>query len=134
MVFFVTSILFVTDENSMASQSERKNSRKAVGCPVESTIQAIGGRWKVLIIHHLLKETRRFGELTRLLHGVSARTLTRQLRELEENGVIHRHVHQQIPPKVEYSLTPLGRKLQPILYAMHDWGIEFERAGKRKRD
>jgi len=117
----------------MVRQTERKNSRKTVGCPVESTIQAIGGRWKVLIIHHLLEETKRFGELTRLLHGVSARTLTRQLRELEDCGVIHRHVHQQIPPKVEYSLTPLGRKLQPILYAMHDWGVEFEKTGRGAR-
>lgn len=118
----------------MAKLAGRKNDKKAVGCPVESTIQAIGGRWKVLVIHHLLEGAKRFGELTRLLHGVSARTLTRQLRELEDFGVITRHVHQQIPPKVEYSLTPLGRKLKPILYAMHDWGAEFEKTvGSSKR-
>ena len=105
--------------------STRKGDKKTVGCPVESTIAAIGGRWKVLIIHHLLEGTRRFGELTRLLQGVSARTLTRQLRELEESGIIRRYVHQQIPPKVEYSLTPLGLKLKPILFAMHDWGEEI---------
>ncbi len=82
----------------------------------------------MLVIHHLLEGPKRFGELTRLLHGVSARTLTRQLRELEDCGVITRQVYQQIPPKVEYSLTPLGRRLKPILSAMHDWGLEFEQS------
>ena len=112
------------------AKTRRKNSRKSVGCPVEVTIEAIGGRWKVMVIHHLIEGTRRFGELSRLLKGISARTLTRQLRELEESGVIHRHVHQQIPPKVEYSLTPLGLKLKPILYAMHAWGEDFDRRGR----
>jgi DNA-binding HxlR family transcriptional regulator len=111
----------------MATSASRKNDKKTVSCPVETTIAAIGGRWKVLVIHHLLEESKRFGELTRLLDGVSARTLTRQLRELEEHGIITRHVHQQIPPKVEYSLTPLGLKLRPILFAMHDWGKEAEK-------
>lgn len=113
--------------------SPRKSDKKAVGCLVESTIAAIGGRWKVLVIHHLLEGTRRFGELTRLLKGVSARTLTRQLRELEASGIIKRYVHQQIPPKVEYSLTPLGLKLKPILFAMHDWGEEFEARRQRSK-
>ena len=113
--------------------SARKSDKKTVGCPVESTIAAIGGRWKVIVIHHLLEGTRRFGELTRLLKGVSARTLTRQLRELEESGIINRYVHQQIPPKVEYSLTPLGLKLKPILFAMHAWGEEFETRRQRSK-
>jgi DNA-binding HxlR family transcriptional regulator len=69
--------------------------------------------------------------LTRLLNGVSARTLTKQLRELEAHGIVNRYVHRQIPPKVEYSLTNLGLKLKPILFAMHDWGIEFD--GRHKR-
>lgn len=112
----------------MAKPTARKNDKKKVRCPVETTIEAIGGRWKVLIIHHLLEGTKRFGELTRLLDGVSARTLTRQLRELADSGIIDRYVHRQIPPKVDYSLTPLGRKLKPILYAMHDWGEEAEKS------
>lgn len=116
----------------MARTAARKNDRKKVGCPVEATIEAIGGRWKVLVIHHLLEGTKRFGELTRLLHGVSARTLTRQLRELEESGIVDRFVHAQIPPKVDYSLTPLGRKLAPILHAMHDWAEEAEKLRPRK--
>ncbi len=117
----------------MTKHPPRENDKKTVGCPVESTLLAIGGRWKVLVIHHLLEGTQRFGELTRLLHGVSARTLTRQLRELEECGVINRYVHQHVPPKVEYSLTPLGRKLEPVLYAMHDWGLEFEKASRKRK-
>ena len=112
--------------------STRSNGKKTVGCPVEFTIDAIGGRWKVLIIHHLLQGTQRFGELTRLLHGVSARTLTRQLRELEDDGIVNRHVHQQIPPKVEYSLTSLGRKLEPVLLAMHNWGESLAKRQKKK--
>ena len=117
----------------MAKALQRKNDKKSVGCPVESTIQAIGGRWKVLVSHHLLEGTQRFGELTRLLKGVSARTLTRQLRELEASGIIDRYVHQQIPPKVEYSLTPLGLKLKPVLFAMHDWGEQFAKNGANQK-
>jgi len=104
----------------------RKNDRKNVGCPVETTLEAIGGRWKVLIIHHLMESTCRFGELRDLLKGISARTLTRQLRELEASGIISRLVYPQIPPKVEYSLTKLGMKLKPILMAMHRWGEDVE--------
>lgn len=100
---------------------------------METTLSVIGGQWKVLVIHHLLDGTKRFGELTRLLRGISARTLTRQLRELADSGVIERYVHQQIPPRVDYSLTPLGRKLAPILYAMHDWGEEVEKTQSRAK-
>ena len=117
----------------MAGSAARKNGKKSVSCPVESTLAAIGGRWKVLVIYHLLNGTQRFGELSRLLGGVSARTLTRQLRELEESGIIDRYVHQQIPPKVEYSLTSLGRKLTPVLSAMHDWAEEVEKSRKRAK-
>ena len=98
--------------------------KKAVGCPVEVTLEVIGGRWKVLIIHELLAGTRRFSELHRALKGVSHRTLTQQLRDLESRGVIHRKVYQQVPPKVEYSLTPVGRSLEPILLAMHAWATK----------
>jgi DNA-binding HxlR family transcriptional regulator len=112
----------------MPQAAARKNDKKAVSCPVEFTLEAIGGRWKVLVIHHLLEGPKRFGELTRLLKGISARTLTRQLRELEESGIIDRYVHRQIPPKVEYSLAPLGQQLEPVLLAMHVWGENLERA------
>lgn len=99
--------------------------RKAVSCPVETTLGIIGGLWKVLILRELLSGTRRFSELHRALTGVTHRTLTQQLRELEAHRVIHRKVYRQVPPKVEYSLTPLGMSLKPVLDAMHQWGEKY---------
>jgi DNA-binding HxlR family transcriptional regulator len=104
----------------MAGQTSVKP-KKEVGCPVETTLRVIGGRWKVLVLYYLLEGTMRFGELTRALRGVSARTLTKQLRELEADGIISRKVYQQIPPMVEYSVTPKGKELKPVLLAMHAW-------------
>lgn len=101
------------------------SSRKAVSCPVETTLEVIGGRWKVLVLHHLREGTLRFGEIHRRLSGISHRTLSKQLRELEAAGIVERHVYGEIPPKVEYSLTPLGRSLEPVLVAMHHWGETF---------
>jgi DNA-binding HxlR family transcriptional regulator len=100
-------------------------SRKAVGCPVEVTLEVIEGRWKVLILYHLLEGTKRFNNLHRLLVGVSPRTLAKQLRELERDGIVRRKVFPEIPPRVEYSLTDLGKSLKSVLYAMHDWGESF---------
>ena len=94
-------------------------------CPVEATMDVIGGKWKIIIIHHLIPETRRFSELRRLIPQVSQRMLTSQLRELEKHGIVHREVYPQVPPKVEYSLTQLGKSLEPILGVMHDWGDVF---------
>ena len=98
--------------------------QKAVTCPVETTLKIIGGRWKVMVIHELLSGTRRFSELHRALKGVSHRTLTQQLRYLEQRGLIHREVYREVPPKVEYSLTELGRSLEPVLNEMHRWAEE----------
>lgn len=98
----------------------------AANCPVETTLKIIGGRWKVLIIHFLLEDKKRFGELTRSLGSISARTLSKQLRELEDDGVVNRKDFGEIPPKVEYSLTPLGKTLEQVLLAMEAWGISVE--------
>ena len=94
-------------------------------CPVEATINIIGGKWKTLIIHHLLDGTKRFNELKRLVPKVTQRMLTSQLRELEAFGLVHRKVYAEIPPKVEYSLTDSGRTLEPVLWKMHEWGMQF---------
>jgi len=94
-------------------------------CPVEATIEVIGGKWKCLIIHHLLGGTKRFNVLKRLLPNVTQRMLTSQLRELERIGIIHREVYAQVPPKVEYSLTSCGKTLEPVLWVMHSWGEKF---------
>jgi len=117
----------------VATKKPRRNTKKAVCCPVETTLGVIGGQWKAMVLHYLLEGDKRFGELSRLLSGISARTLTKQLRELESDGIIHREVYQQIPPKVEYSLTPIGKSLKPVLEAMHDWGVELERGRSRPK-
>lgn len=91
-------------------------------CPIEATLDVIGGRWKGVILFHLLGGKKRFSEFRRLFPAMTPRSLTLQLRELERDGVIHREVYAQVPPKVEYSLTQRGRSLQPILLAMSEWG------------
>jgi DNA-binding HxlR family transcriptional regulator len=98
---------------------------KPFRCAVEITIDVAGGKWKPLILHYLLDGTKRFGELRRLIGGVTQRSLTLQLRQLEEHGVIHREVFAEVPPRVEYSLTPRGVTLAPILEAMKQWGEAY---------
>ena len=93
-------------------------------CAVETTLKIIGGRWKVLIIRELFTGLKRFNQLTRSLPGITQKMLTQQLREMEADGIIHRQVYPQVPPKVEYSLTPLGESLDPVLQAMHQWGLQ----------
>ncbi|MCW2246090.1 DNA-binding HxlR family transcriptional regulator [Azospirillum fermentarium] len=96
----------------------------APGCPVEATLDLIDGKWKGIILFHLLDGTLRFNELMRRLNAVTQRMLTKQLRELEEAGLILRTVYPQVPPKVEYSLTPEGESLRPVLMALYAWGVE----------
>lgn len=92
------------------------------GCSVEATISLIGGKWKCVILFHLLEATIRFNEVRRRIPGLTQRMLTNQLRELETDGLIVRTVYPQVPPKVEYSLSPLGRSLEPVFMALKSWG------------
>ncbi|MGP9838247.1 winged helix-turn-helix transcriptional regulator [Arthrobacter sp. 179] len=94
-------------------------------CPVEVAIAVLGGTWKMTIVKHLLESTLRFGQLQRRLSPVSTRTLTRQLRDLEADGIIHREVFAEVPPRVEYSLTELGRTLGPIVTQLDQWGAGY---------
>ncbi|WP_218093212.1 winged helix-turn-helix transcriptional regulator [Paenibacillus solanacearum] len=94
----------------------------AEGCPVEFTLDLIGGKWKGIVLYHLIDGTKRFNEFRRICPSMTQRMLTLQLRELETDGLIHREVYRQVPPKVEYSLTPLGRTLVPLILQMKAWG------------
>lgn len=99
---------------------------EAYACPVTSTISVVGGKWKALILYHLIPETRRFNQLMRLMPEITQRMLTLQLRELEADNIVKREVYPVVPPKVEYSLTPLGLTLVPLINIMRDWGAEYE--------
>ncbi|SDT62293.1 winged helix-turn-helix transcriptional regulator [Pseudomonas prosekii] len=100
---------------------------EAFACPVAFTVGVIGGKWKSLILFHLMSGTKRFNELRRLIPDITQRMLTLQLRELEVDGVIHREIYREVPPKVEYSLTELGNSLAPLVSAMREWGAVHER-------
>ena len=95
-------------------------------CPVETTLMLIGDKWKVLILRELLGGTKRFGELKKAIGSVSQKVLTAQLRDMEEKGLLTRKVYAEVPPRVEYSLTPLGRSLKPILDSMWAWGEGYK--------
>jgi DNA-binding HxlR family transcriptional regulator len=104
---------------------QQESNATGTKCGVETTIAVVGGKWKPMILYALLSGPRRFGELNRLIPEVTQRMLTLQLRELEEDGVISREVYKQVPPKVEYSLTPFGRTIEPILLLMEQWGEQY---------
>lgn len=101
-------------------------------CPVTETQNVIAGKWKLVLLWQL-KETRRFGELQRLVPGISKSILTAQLRELERDGMVHREVYQEVPPKVEYSLTSVGLSFVPILESMGEWGRAYSRGKDASR-
>jgi Predicted transcriptional regulators len=96
------------------------------GCPVETTLDVIGGKWKGIILYHLIDGPKRFNELRRLYPGMTQFMLTLQLRELERDCIIHREVYKQVPPKVEYSLTEFGTTLKPIILSMRNWGEAYK--------
>lgn len=97
-------------------------------CPVETSLMLMGDRWKMLIVRDLLEGTRRFGELKRSLTGISQKVLTQHLRAMEESGLLTRTVYAEVPPRVEYTLTELGRSLRTIHDAMWQWGEAYKRA------
>ena len=107
--------------------SEQKKAKPLPACPVETTLTLIGDKWKVLILRDLLPGTKRFGELKKSIGSVSQKVLTAQLRAMEESGLVNRKVYAEVPPRVEYSLTELGKSLKPILDSMWAWGEGYKK-------
>jgi DNA-binding HxlR family transcriptional regulator len=108
----------------------------AMGCPVEATLDLIDGKWKGVILYHLLKDdVLRFNEMRRRLTGITQRTLTKQLRELEESELITRTVYAEVPPRVEYRLSDKGKSLEKVLRALQQWGEDYlvERSRNKNR-
>ncbi len=106
--------------------TEKIKKKDLPACPVETTLTLIGDKWKVLILRDLMPGTRRFGELKRSIGSVSQKVLTAQLRDMENSGLVTRTVYAEVPPRVEYSLTDLGKSLKPILDAMWNWGEGYK--------
>jgi len=104
---------------------KQRGSGGGLGCPVEVTLEVVGGKWKGVILFYLLEGTKRFNELRRLLPDVTQRMLTLQLRELERDRIVQRKIYPEIPPKVEYSLTEFGKSLKPIIFTMREWGLQY---------
>lgn len=103
---------------------------KLPACPVETTLSLIGDKWKVLVLRELMDATLRFGELKRRVGQVSQKVLTSQLREMEEDGLVHREVYAEVPPRVEYSLTELGMSLAPVLDSLKAWGEGYQKGAQ----
>lgn len=106
--------------------SEHEIQKGLPACPVETTLMLIGDKWKVLILRDLMPGPKRFGELKKSIGTISQKVLTAQLRDMERSGLLIRTVYAEVPPRVEYSLTDLGRSLKPILDAMWNWGENYK--------
>lgn len=107
----------------MVSKEQRHVSYDRPACPVEATLEMIGGKWKGIVLYYLLDGRMRFSELFRQIGCVTERMLTKQLRELEASGLIKRIIHAEVPPRVEYELTEEGKTLKPVINALKDWGV-----------
>lgn len=106
----------------------KANAKELPECPVATTVQLIGNKWKLLIIRNLQMRPWRFNELQRSLEGISQKVLTDNLRALEQDGIITRTVYAEVPPRVEYALSPLGESMRPILTAMKIWGEAYQQS------
>lgn len=100
----------------------------SIECPITLAQTLISGKWKIIILWQLRNDARRFSELQRAIPGVTQSMLTQQLRDLEKAGLIHREVYRQVPPKVEYTLTPIARELLPVLVMLDEWGAKYVRS------
>ena len=103
----------------------KKYTKKVIHSPIENTLRVIGSKWAVLIIRELMEDTKRFSELEKSLTGISPRTLSLRLASMEDHGIVDRKVYAEVPPRVEYKLSALGKSLEPVLKTMHNWGAGF---------
>ena len=110
----------------MKKEKKKADCPNPLACPVAVAVDAIGGKWKGIIFYHLISGPCLFNELRRIMPDITQRVLTLQLRELERDGIINRKIYHEIPPKVEYSLTPFGETLKPIVNLLRDWGGTYE--------
>ena len=99
-------------------------------CPVATTVQMIGSKWKLLIIRNLLARPWRFNELRKDLEGISQKVLTDSLRSMEDDGIVTRTAYPEVPPRVEYALSELGESMRPIIKAMEIWGLNYQKSAK----
>ncbi|WP_019616075.1 winged helix-turn-helix transcriptional regulator [Psychromonas ossibalaenae] len=113
-------------ENNLKKDAKADVSSDFTGCPVSTAIDKIGGKWKVIILYQLRGQTLRFGELKKIIPGITQKSLTQQLRALEQDKLVSRKVYAEIPPRVEYSSTELAAKLNPALDLLCDWGKEYQ--------
>lgn len=105
-----------------------KTKEELPGCPVATTVSLIGSKWKILIMRNLLVRPWRFNELKKDLDGISQKVLTDSLRSMEDDGIVTRTVYAEVPPRVEYALSPLGESMRPIMDAMEKWGTEYKKS------
>lgn len=103
-----------------------KSKKELPACPVATTVGLVGSKWKLLILRNLLARPYRFNELKKDLDGISQKVLTDSLRSMEEDGLITRTIYPEVPPRVEYSLSPLGESMRPIIKSMEEWGLSYK--------
>jgi DNA-binding HxlR family transcriptional regulator len=116
---------YLLDTKGNPKPMKHKSYDVQFGCAVEAALEVIGGKWKAAILFRLLDEKKRFNQIKKLFPSLTQRILTQQLRELERDGVIHRKVYAEVPPRVEYSLTEFGRTLEPALRLLSSWGAKY---------
>jgi DNA-binding HxlR family transcriptional regulator len=120
----------VTKQQHAEAYWKARLTERSLVCPVRTTLNVLGGKWKLLILSYLLDEPRRYGELRRLMPEITEKMLIQELRDLETDGIVARTVHQTVPPRVDYSLTEQGQSVRPVFAELVGWGLQYlERAG-----
>ena len=115
----------LTKQQSAEAQWTAVRSERNAVCPVRTTLNVLGGKWKLLILSYLLDEPRRYGELRRLMPEITEKMLIQELRDLEADGIVARTVHQTVPPRVDYSLTEQGQSVRPVFAELLGWGMQY---------